>query len=104
MVAEGYIFHDFAILSIAFNDFLDVFLSEPSLIINEHDCLLFKEMIIWTRTIEKILFAILNEKSEFVTVLIYCYFSVIVKHFVPMMETITKKAKYCILTCNLCTF
>lgn len=93
MIAEGSIFHDFAVLSIAFNNFVDYFLSEPSLTINEHDCLLFKEMIIWTRTIEKTLFTILDKESEFVTVLIYCYFSVVVKHFVPMMEAVTKEAK-----------
>lgn len=94
MIAEGGILHDYAILSIAFEDFLDYFMSESSLIISENDCVLLKEMIIWTRKIEKILYEKLDKKSEFVTVLIFCYFSVIVKHFVPMMESLTRGDRY----------
>lgn len=94
MITEGGILHDYAILSIAFEDFLDYFMGENSLIINESDCLLLKEMIIWTRKIEKILFEKLDDKSELVSVLIFCYFNVIVKHFVPMMESMTRGERY----------
>lgn len=97
MIAEGGILHDYAILSIAFEDFLDFFMGENSLVINESDCLLFKELIIWTRKIDKILFEILDEKSELVTVLIFCYFNVIVKHFVPMIESMTRGERYYII-------
>lgn len=94
MIAEGGMLHDYAILSIAFDDFLDYFMGEHSIIINESNYLLLKEMIIWTRKIEEILFEKLDKESEFVTVLIFCYFSVIVKHFVPMMESMTRGEKY----------
>lgn len=93
MIAEGGILHDYAIMSIAFDDFIDYFLNEHSLTINECDCLLFKKMIIWIRTIENILFDVLDKGNEFVTVLIYCYFSVVVKRFVPMMEQVTREEK-----------
>ncbi|XP_025407976.1 midasin-like [Sipha flava] len=89
MIADGGMLHDYAILSIAFEDFLDYFMGEKSLTIDEFNCLLLKEMIIWTRTIEKILYEKLDKESEYVSVLIYCYFYVIVKHFVPMMQDVT---------------
>lgn len=91
MIADSGILHDYAILSIAFEDFLDYFLSENSLIIDEFNCLLLKEMIIWTRTIDKILYEKFDKESEFVSVLIYCYFCVIVKHFVPLMQDVTRR-------------
>lgn len=90
MVADGGKLHDYAMLSLAFDDFIEYFMSEYTIKISECDCLLLKEMIIWTRTIEQILFKTLDKESEFVGVLIHCYFSVIVKHFVPMMESITR--------------
>lgn len=94
MIANGGIYHDYAILSIAFDDFIDYFMSESSFIINECNCLLFKEMIIWIRTIENILFENFDKKSELETVLIYCYYSVVVKHFIPMLESMTIEQKY----------
>lgn len=90
MIADGGMLHDYAILSIAFEDFIDYFLDKNSLLINEHNCLLIKEMVIWTRTIDKLLYANLNKDSEFVTVLMYCYFCVIINHFMPMMHNITR--------------
>lgn len=92
MTNDG-ILHDFSVLSIVFDDLIDYFLNDSSLLINECDCLLFKEMVIWTRTIEKMLFNKLDNKSEFITVLIHCYFKVIIKHFIPTMESITKGEK-----------
>lgn len=94
MIANGGMFHDYAILSIAFDDFLDYFMGEYSLIIDERNSLLVKEMIIWTRTIEKNIFENLDKQNEFVTVLIYCYFSAVVKHFIPMTDTMTTLNKY----------
>lgn len=93
MIADGGMLHDYAILSIAFEDFVDYFMGDNSLIVDEFNCLLIKEMIIWTRQIEKFLYEILNKDSEYVTVLMHCYFCVIVKHFVPMMQDITRRKK-----------
>lgn len=92
MTNDG-ILHDFSVLSIVLDDLVDYFLNDSSLLINEADCLLFKEMIIWTRTIEKMLFNELDNESEFITVLIHCYFKVIIKHFIPTMESITREKK-----------
>lgn len=99
MIVNGGIYHDYAILSIALDDFTEYFMGDHLLVINEYNCLLFKEMIIWTRTIENILFENTENKSEFETVLIYCYFSVIVKYFIPMMESMISGEKYNILYC-----
>lgn len=104
MVENGGIYHDFAILSIAFDDFIDYFMTEHSFIINECNCLLFKEMIIWIRTIENIFFENLDKKSEFETVSIYCYFSVVVKHFIPMLESMIEEQKYYIHYLKIYTF
>lgn len=93
MIADGGILHDYAILSTAFDNFIDYFLNENSLTINNYDSLSFKKMIIWLRTIERILFDVLDKENEFVTVLVYCYFSVVVKHFIPMIELVAKEKK-----------
>lgn len=90
MIADGGMLHDYAILSIAFEDFLNYFLGDNSLVIDTSNCLLLKEMIIWTRKLEQIIFEKLNKEDEVITVLLYCYFSIIVKHFIPMMENLTK--------------
>lgn len=90
MIADGGILHDYAILSIAFENYLNYFLVESSLVINTSSCTLFKEIIIWSRKLEQIIFEKLNEDSEFITVLLYCYFSIIVKHFIPMMENLSR--------------
>lgn len=92
MTNDG-ILHDFSVLSIVFDDLIDYFLNDSSLLINESDCLLFKEMVIWTRTIEKMLFDKLGNESEFITVLIHCYFKVVIKHLIPIMESITNEKK-----------
>lgn len=93
MIADGGIKCDFAIISIAFNKFVDFFMNESTLIINEYNCLLFKEIIIWTRTVEQTLFEKIDTENEFVVVLIHCYFKVIVNHFIPVMNSITNGEK-----------
>ncbi|VVC30846.1 ATPase, dynein-related, AAA domain,von Willebrand factor, type A,AAA+ ATPase domain,P-loop [Cinara cedri] len=97
MISNGGILHDYAILSNAFEDFINYFLNDHSVNINEFNSTRFKELIIWTRTIEKKIFENLKEKNEFVTVLVYSYFNVIVKHFIPIIESMIKTEKYAYL-------
>lgn len=88
MLEDSGLLHDYAVLSMAFDELINYFLKKSSWNISEHNCVRFKEMIIWTRTIEKMLFENLEKESEFVTVTIFCYFNVIVKHFLPMIEVV----------------
>lgn len=93
MIIDGGIKHDYAIISIAFDNFINFFMSESALIIDEYNCLLLKEIIIWSRTVERILFENINDGNELTVVSIFCYFNVIVNNFIPMMDSITNGKK-----------
>jgi len=83
--------NDFIILSIAFDDFVNFFINEQSLTIHSLGCLEFKEIIISTRRIEKLIFDDdIPLKDEFLNVLIYCYFKIVVKRFVPLMKPLAE--------------
>ncbi|XP_050541449.1 midasin [Daktulosphaira vitifoliae] len=97
MIQDGGMLHDYAVFSAAFDDFIDYFLNEYSLVIDEINYRSFKEIICWTRTIEKLIYLNLEKNAEFLIVLTYCYFSVIVKHFIPLSESITIGEKYAYL-------
>lgn len=89
MIEDGGIKHDYAVVSNAFNDFINFFMHKSTLIIDEYNCLLLKEIIIWTRTVEENIFGSTDYENEFVVVLIHCYFNVIINHFIPIMDSIT---------------
>lgn len=94
MIDDGGILHDYAILSIAFDKYIDYFLGNISFAIIDNDCLRFKGMIIWIRTVEKLLFEHLDKEKEFITVLIHCYFNIVIKNFLPMLEMCTRFKRY----------
>jgi len=91
MIADGGIMHDYAVLSIAFDKYIEFYLGNNTFSILDCDCLLFKEMIIWIHTIEKLLFENLDKEKELITVLIHCYFNIVTKNFIPMLEMSTRK-------------
>lgn len=91
MVTDGGIMHDYAVLSTAFDKYINFYLGNNTFAILDGDCLLFKEMIIWIQTIENLLFENLDKEKEFVTVLIHCYFNIVTKSFLPMLEMSTRK-------------
>jgi len=91
MITDGGIMHDYAVLSIAFDKYIDFYLGNNKFSILDKDCLQFKEMVIWIRTIENLLFENLDKEKEFITVLIHCYFNIVTKSFLPMLEMSTRK-------------
>jgi len=93
MIIDGGMKHDYAIISIAFDNFINFFMSESTLIIDEYNCLLLKEIIIWARTVERILFERIDNENELIIVSIYCYFNVIVNNFIPILDSITNGEK-----------
>lgn len=100
MIADGGIMHDYAVLSIAFDKYIEFYLGNNTFAILDNDCLLFKEMIIWIHTIEKLLFENLDIEKELITVLIHCYFNIVTKNFIPMLEMSTRKNRYYSLIFN----
>lgn len=93
MISNGGILHDYAILSNVFDDLINYFLTDHAINIDENNCMRFKEMIIWYRIIEKKIFDKRNKENEFIIVLVYSYFNVIVGHFIPLMELMIKNKK-----------
>jgi len=98
MIEDGGMMHDYAILSIAFDNYIDFYLGNDLFSILDKDCLLFKEMTIWIHTIEKLLFENLDKEKEFITVLVHCYFNIVTKNFLPILEMSTRKNRYYILS------
>ncbi|KAE9533494.1 hypothetical protein AGLY_009132 [Aphis glycines] len=94
MITDGGIMHDYAVLSIAFDKYINFYLGNNTFAILDRDCLLFKEMIIWIHTIENLLFENLDKEKEFITVLIHCYFNIVTKSFLPMLEMSTRKNRH----------
>lgn len=94
MIVNGGIMHDYAVLSTAFDKYIEFYLGNNKFSILDNDCLVFKEMIIWIRTIEKLLFDDLEKEKELITVLIHCYFNIVTKNFLPMLEMSTRKNRY----------
>ncbi|XP_060859886.1 midasin [Metopolophium dirhodum] len=94
MIADGGIMHDYAVLSLAFDKYIEFYLGNSTFSILDKDCVLFKEMIIWIHTIEKLLFENLDKEKELITVLIHCYFNIVTKNFLPMLEMSTRKNRH----------
>lgn len=90
MITDGGITHDYAVLSIAFDKYIDFYLGNNTFSILDKDCLQFKEMLIWIHTVENLLFENLDKEKEFITVLIHCYFNIVTKSFLPMLEMSTR--------------
>lgn len=88
-IERGGIFHDYAILSLALDDFIDFFMEEHSLKIDERNCHIFKKIIYYIRLVERKILGN-DDKPEYVVTLIHCYFDFVVEQFLPMIESISR--------------
>lgn len=93
MISNGGILYDYAILSNVLDDFLMHFITDHTVNIDELSYYRYREILIWSRTIEARIFDNLDKENELIFVLVHSFFNIIVKQFLPVLESVVKNEK-----------